>query len=442
MLNSHQSAKLLETAARIFPGGVNSPEQSFGAVGGSPFVVSRANGACLYDIDGRAYIDYAGSRGPLVLGHAHPLVVEALARQAASGTVYGACAEQELELAELIRQHMPSLEMLRFVNSGTEACMSVLRLARAFTRREKVLMFNGCRHGHADSLLAAAGSDFSAPAAPVSAGVPVDFLRSTMVAKYNNFYDLGEVFSLYGDEIAAVIVEPVMGNAGVIPPLPGFLKTLRQLCTEFGCLLIFDEVMTGFRAATGGAQALYGVIPDLTMLGKAIGGGLPIGAFGGRREIMQQLAPLGPVYQAGTFSGNPLSMTAGAVSLREWTKPAVFSAAAAAAHKLSDAVKRLAGTHGLPVCALSIGTMFSIFFRGTPPADYAQAQAADSGLFRRFFDLALAKGVFFPPSPFETSFVSTAHHEAIIEETVDRLSLVFAELAESIRQGAPVMSGV
>ena len=423
---TQRSQALFEQACQIFPGGVNSPVRAFKAVGRTPFVVQRGQGPYLFDVDGNRYTDYVGSWGPLVLGHAHPKVVEAITAQARDGSSFGACAEQELGLARLIQRHVPSMEMLRFVSSGTEAGMSVLRLARGHTGRDKIIKFAGCYHGHSDALLVEAGSGVATLGLPGSAGVPAAFVQDTLSTEFNDLSGVELLFERFPQEIAAVIVEPVMGNAGLILPDPGFLQGLRTLTQVHGSLLIFDEVMTGFRVHLGGAQTLYGITPDLTMLGKVIGGGLPVGAFGGRAEIMERLAPRGPVYQAGTLSGNPLAMAAGAAALEEWGRPGVFDKTAAAAGRLVEAVRELGRRRGTPVAAHALGTMFCIFFRDALPRNYREARSSDLERFSRYFAGALERGLFFPPSQFEACFMSSAHDETVIEATIAALDAIFA----------------
>jgi glutamate-1-semialdehyde 2,1-aminomutase len=399
-------------------------------VGLEPFIVDYGEGAFLVDIDGNRYIDFINSWGPLVLGHAHPAVVEALSSQARRGTSFGACHELEAELAEEVQRLFPSLEMMRFVNSGTEAGMAVIRLARGYTGRQKILKFEGCYHGHADVLLAKAGSGVLTLGLPECAGVPAAAVGDTLVAQYNDLDSVEQLFSTYGADIAAVIVEPVVGNSGFIAPHEGFLAGLREVSTRHGSLLIFDEVMTGFRVDLGGAQALYDVRPDLTMLGKVIGGGLPVGAFGGRSEIMSQLAPLGPVYQAGTLSGNPLAMVAGLVTLQEWTREGVFDKAVQATTQLVSGLKDKATKHGIDLQVASVGTMFGFFFNTQPVKSFRDAQGSNKQAFTTFFKVMLDQGVYFAPSPYEAGFVSAAHHSGVIQEAIEKLDTGFQAVAQ------------
>jgi len=414
-----RSQTLFAQAGQLFPGGVNSPVRAFRAVGGDPLFIQRGQGARLYDADGHAYIDYVLSWGPLILGHAHPAVVEALEQALRRGTSYGAPCEQELELAELVRSLMPGIEMLRFVNSGTEACMSALRLARAFTGRDKIIKFEGCYHGHADLLLVKAGSGVATLGLPDSPGVPAGAVQDTLVAGYNDLGSVEQLLQAHPGQVAAVILEPVAGNMGVVLPEPGFLSGLRQLTAAQGVLLIFDEVMTGFRVALGGAQAEYGVQPDLTTLGKVIGGGLPVGAYGGRREIMELVAPAGPVYQAGTLSGNPLAMTAGIATLQALREPGVWMALVARAADLCRGLEGAARQQGVPLQVNQAGSMFSAFFSEQPVRDWATVKASDAQRFAGYFRAMLERGVYLAPSPFEAGFLSTVHGEHEIGATLE-----------------------
>jgi glutamate-1-semialdehyde 2,1-aminomutase len=424
-MDDSRSHALFVRAQGLFPGGVNSPVRAFRGVGGEPFMVKYGRGPFLFDVDGRRYVDYINSWGPLVLGHAHPAVVTAIAEQAARGTSFGACHELESELALKVRELFPSLELLRFCNSGTEAGMAVIRLARGFTNRSKIIKFEGCYHGHADVLLARAGSGVLTLGLPECAGVPQAAVGDTLVAEYNNLDSVQRLFEACGEDVAAVIVEPVVGNCGLLVPQPGFLEGLRAITARYGALLIFDEVMSGFRVHLGGAQARYGVTPDLTMLGKVIGGGLPVGAFGGRREVMELLAPLGPVYQAGTLSGNPLAMVAGLATLREWSADGVFAATEQVTERLVEALRREAARHGVPLVAQCVGTMFGFFFSAQPVHSYRDTQGSDAAAFRRFFHALLRAGVYLAPSPFEAGFVSYAHRGEAIEFTEQVLAQGF-----------------
>lgn len=431
-MNHTESSKIFAKAKGLFPGGVNSPVRAFRSVGGEPFMVKYGEGPYLFDVDGNRYVDYINSWGPLVLGHAHPAVVEAIAMQAARGTSFGACHELESELAEVVRGLFPSLELMRFVNSGTEAGMSVIRLARGFTNRHKLVKFEGCYHGHADVLLAKAGSGVLTLGLPECAGVPPQVVTDTLVAEYNNLHSVQRLFDECGSEIAAVIVEPVVGNCGLLVPTPEFLSGLREITAQNGSLLIFDEVMTGFRVALGGAQALYGIKPDLTMLGKVIGGGVPVGAFGGRRDIMELLAPLGPVYQAGTLSGNPLAMVAGMTTLREWSKPGVFESAKSTTEALVKGLRKAAGEVGIPLVADSVGTMFGLFFSEHPVRSYRDTLSTKKESFNLFFHEMLEQGVYFAPSAFEAGFVSAAHAGEALEHTLQALPHGFVRVADSL----------
>ena len=417
-MNINKSVELFEKAKTLLPGGVDSPVRAFRAVGGQPLFIERGEGAYVYDVDGNRFIDYVLSWGPLILGHAHPLVIEAIQKAAALGTSYGAPSPLELELADLVMELMPNLEMLRFVNSGTEATMTALRLARAYTKRDKIIKFEGCYHGHADMLLVQAGSGVATLGLPDSPGVPAATVKDTLVARYNDLDSVEALFKKFPGEISAIIIEPVAGNMGVVPPATGFLKGLRKLCTEHGALLIFDEVMTGFRAHLNGAQALYDIVPDLTTLGKVIGGGLPVGAYGGKKEIMQMVAPAGPMYQAGTLSGNPLAMTAGIATLGELKKDGAWQKLENAAASLGAGVKAAADAVGIPIQQTRVGTMFSTFFSETAPENWSTVSASDTERFGKFFSTMLENGVYLAPSQFEAGFVSTAHTPEVIDATV------------------------
>jgi glutamate-1-semialdehyde 2,1-aminomutase len=415
---SARSRAIFDEARRYLPGGVDSPVRSFRGVGGDPIVVASAAGSRITDADGNEYVDYCGSWGPLILGHADPEVVEAVQRAAAKGTTYGIATEAELDLARLVCESMPAVEMLRFVNSGTEATMSALRLARAFTGRDKVLKFEGCYHGHADGLLVQAGSGVATLSLPDSPGVPKAYAELTLVAPYNDVAALDDVFGHHGGGIAAVIIEPIAANMGVVPPVTGFLERLRELCSETGTLLIFDEVVTGFRVGLGGYQGLSGIAPDLTCLGKVIGGGLPVGAYGGRRDIMELVAPSGPVYQAGTLSGNPLAMAAGIATLTALRRPGFYEALDAKARRLEAGLLRAASHSEVPLRLNRFASMMTAFFCASPVANYAGARRADTARFAAFFHAMLDRGVYLPPSQFEAAFVSAAHSDADIDATV------------------------
>jgi len=414
----NRSIELFQQAQNLFPGGVNSPVRAFRGVGGQPLFIQRGEGANLYDVDGNRYTDYVLSWGPLITGHAHPVVVDAIQRAAYLGTSYGAPSPLELELAQRIMDFMPNLEMLRFVNSGTEATMSALRLARAYTRRDKIIKFNGCYHGHADMLLVQAGSGVATLGLPDSPGVPAETAAATLVAEYNDLESVEAVFRNYPKQIAGVIVEPVAGNMGVVPPSPSFLQGLRRLTEEHGALLIFDEVMTGFRVHPGGAQTLFGIVPDLTTLGKVIGGGLPVGAYGGRREIMQMVAPSGSMYQAGTLSGNPLAMSAGIAALSLIRSPKVWQEMETRAQQLEDGFAAAAARAGIPIRQTRVGTMFTTFFTETQPTSWETVKTADKARFGRFFHAMLSQGVYLAPSQFEAGFLSIMHDDSVIASTI------------------------
>ncbi|MCG0277847.1 MAG: glutamate-1-semialdehyde 2,1-aminomutase [Thermanaeromonas sp.] len=408
------------------PGGVNSPVRAFRAVGMTPPFIAKGEGARIYDIDGHEYIDYVGSWGPLILGHRHPEVVEALEKTLKEmGTSFGAPTELENELAKMITQAVPSIEMVRLVNSGTEATMSAIRVARAFTKREKIVKFAGCYHGHADYFLIQAGSGALTFGVPTSPGVPVGTASNSLVARYNDLESVEKVFQQVGEEIAAVIVEPVAGNMGCVPPRPGFLEGLRDITRKYGSLLIFDEVMTGFRVAYGGAQEIYKVKPDLTCLGKIIGGGLPVGAYGGRRDIMEQVAPSGPVYQAGTLSGNPLAVTAGLATLKILQRAGVYEALEEKGALLERGLREKAGEAGLEVTINRKGSMFTVFFTSNEVVDYETALTSNVERFARYFRSMLEQGIYLPPSQFEAAFVSLAHTDEDIERTITAASRAF-----------------
>jgi glutamate-1-semialdehyde 2,1-aminomutase len=422
------SDRLFARAQAVIPGGVDSPVRAFGAVGGTPPFIDRGEGPYLWDADGRRYIDYVGSWGPLIVGHAHPEVLAAVQRAAARGLSFGAPTAAEVELAEQVCRLMPAIEQLRFVNSGTEATMSAIRLARGFTGRSKIVKFEGCYHGHADALLVKAGSGALTFGQPSSAGVPPETAADTMVLPYNGSSAAEQTFAREGSKIAAVIVEPVAGNMNLVAPDPAFLNTLRVLCTRHGALLIFDEVMTGFRVARGGAQALYHITPDLVTLGKVIGGGMPVGAFGGRRDVMAQIAPLGPVYQAGTLSGNPIAMAAGLATLKLIQADGFYDHLAYIAKRLTDGLAEAARQAGVPFSAQAVGGMFGLYFRDTPPRSYAEVMECDTTAFGRFFHAMLDEGIYLAPSAYEAGFVSAAHREADIDATVEAAQRAFEKL--------------
>lgn len=411
--------QLFERAQRIIPGGVNSPVRAFRAVGGTPLFFRRGEGAWVWDAQDNKYLDYIGSWGPLIAGHAHPEVVEAVTRAARDGLGFGAPTETEIEMAECLRELMPSLEQVRLVSSGTEATMSAIRLARGFTGRSLIVKFEGCYHGHADGLLVKAGSGALTFGQPSSAGVPNETAALTLTLDYNNLEQLDEVFEQKGAQIACVIVEPVAGNMNLILPAQGFLQRLRALCNEHGSVLIFDEVMTGFRVALGGAQAHFGIEPDLTTLGKVIGGGLPVAAFGGRHDIMAKLAPLGPVYQAGTLSGNPVAVAAGLATLNIVRREGFYEQLGTRTRELVEGLSAVARQSGVPFSAQSIGGMFGLYFAAQPPTSFAEVMRSDREAFNRFFHAMLQNGVYLAPSAFEAGFVSAAHGKAEIEFTLE-----------------------
>jgi glutamate-1-semialdehyde 2,1-aminomutase len=423
------SETLYAQAQQLIPGGVNSPVRAFNGVGGTPPFIERADGAWLYDVDGKAYIDYVGSWGPMVLGHNHTAIRDAVIEAAGHGLSFGAPTEMEVKMATLVTELVPSMDMVRMVNSGTEATMSAIRLARGYTGRDKIIKFEGCYHGHADGLLVKAGSGALTLGQPSSPGVPADFAKHTLTCTFNDTDSVRQVFELYPREIACIIVEPVAGNMNCVPPLPDFLPGLRALCDEFGALLIIDEVMTGFRVALAGAQSYYGVTPDLTCLGKIIGGGMPVGAFGGRREVMQALAPTGPVYQAGTLSGNPIAMAAGYACLNELTKPGIYQTLAGLTDRLAQGLLNAARAEGVPLAVNHVGGMFGLFFTDAPAVTcYKDVMSCDTERFKRFFHMMLDEGIYLAPSAYEAGFMSLAHSHEDIDRTVDAARRSFARL--------------
>ncbi|NIY47986.1 glutamate-1-semialdehyde 2,1-aminomutase [Cedecea colo] len=424
-----KSQNLYAAARKVIPGGVNSPVRAFTGVGGVPLFVERADGAYLFDADGKAYIDYVGSWGPMILGHNHPAIRNAVIEAVERGLSFGAPTEMEVKMAELVTELVPTMDMVRMVNSGTEATMSAIRLARGFTGRDKIIKFEGCYHGHADCLLVKAGSGALTLGQPNSPGVPADFAKHTLTCTYNDLASVREAFELYPQDVACIIVEPVAGNMNCIPPNDDFLPGLRTLCDEFGALLIIDEVMTGFRVALAGAQAYYGVEPDLTCLGKIIGGGMPVGAFGGRREIMDALAPGGPVYQAGTLSGNPIAMAAGYACLTAVSQPGIHQTLTELTEMLADGLLRAAKEENIPLVVNNVGGMFGLFFTDAPTVtNYKDVMACDVERFKKFFHLMLEEGVYLAPSTFEAGFMSVAHSKEDIQKTIDAARRVFAKL--------------
>ncbi len=425
-----RSQALFEEAQQLIPGGVNSPVRAFRGVGGNPVFIDHAIGPYLYDVDGNRYLDYVQSWGPMILGHGHPAVLEAVTRASLRGFSFGAPTGAESTLARLVIESVPSIEMVRFVNSGTEATMSALRLARAFTGRSKIIKFSGCYHGHADLLLVQAGSGVATMGLPDSPGVPSEATSNTLLASYNDSAAVEELFRTYPDDIAAIIVEPAAANMGLVLPCPGFLEYLRKICTAFGALLIFDEVMTGFRVALGGMQERTGIQADLTCLGKIIGGGLPVGAYGGRREIMQLVAPLGPMYQAGTLSGNPLAMAAGIATLEELRKPGRYAELERKGQLLSDGIERVLHEIGDTIQFVRIGAIFCLFFTAKQVIDYNSAKTSDTQCFARFFWSMLERGMYLPPSQFEGCFISLALKDEMIDETVEAVKLALRKSLE------------
>lgn len=425
-----KSDQLFEQARQTIPGGVNSPVRAFNGVGGTPRFIDHADGAYLYDVDGQAYVDYIGSWGPMLLGHNHPAIKAAVIKAVEKGLSYGAPTEIEVLMAEKVRQIVPSMEQVRMVNSGTEATMSAIRLARGYTGRDKIVKFEGCYHGHADSLLVKAGSGALTLGQPNSPGVPADFAKHTLTCVFNDLDSVRETFTQYGSEIACIIVEPVAGNMNCIPPVPGFLEGLRAICDEFGALLILDEVMTGFRVSLRGAQGHYNIDPDLTTLGKIIGAGMPVGAFGGKKKVMQYIAPTGPVYQAGTLSGNPVAMAAGLAMLDLLLEPGLYEQLSAKTARVAEGLKAAAAKHGIPLAITYVGGMFGFFFtEESEITRYEQVTRCNMERFKRFYHLMLEEGVYLAPSAYEAGFLSLAHGDKEIEHTLAAAERSFAKLA-------------
>ena len=418
--------KLFQRSQEFIPGGVNSPVRAFKSVGGTPVFFKQGKGAYVWDEDNKSYIDYVGSWGPLILGHAHPEVIKAVQNKIKDGLTFGAPTEAELEIAELLCKLVPSIEQVRLVSSGTEATMTAIRLARGYTGRNRIIKFEGCYHGHDDALLVKAGSGALTLGCPSSAGVPAEVTNSTTVLNYNDLEELEQIFSKAGREVAAVIVEPVAGNMNFVTPNPKFLPALRELCTKYGSVLIFDEVMTGFRVGLGCAQGVYNIKPDLTTLGKVIGGGMPMAAFGGKREIMQCLAPVGSVYQAGTLSGNPIAVSAGLATLQMVQTPGFYEKLTSSTQQLINGLTDIAKKNGVPFCAQSLGGMFGLYFRGDIPSSYAEVMECDVESFNRFFHAMLEEGIYFAPSSFEAGFVSSAHSDMVIRKTLQAAERIFS----------------
>lgn len=424
-----EAAVLFSDAKQVIPGGVNSPVRSFSGVGGTPVFIDHAFGAYIYDSLGKRYIDYVGSWGPMILGHAHPEVIAAVKASAEKGLSFGAPTEIETQMAQRVCELMPSIDMVRMVSSGTEATMSAIRLARGYTGRDKIVKFEGCYHGHSDSLLVKAGSGALTFGVPSSPGVPASVAENTITLIYNDSESVKNAFAEFGEQIACIIVEPVAGNMNCIPPVPGFLESLREVCDQYGSVLIFDEVMTGFRVGLNGAQGVYNVKPDLTTLGKIIGGGMPVGAFGGQRKIMEQLAPLGPVYQAGTLSGNPVAMAAGLKTLELIAQPGFYPALAAKTEKLVSGLKQRASQAGIAMTTNAVGGMFGLFFSDEKQiSSFAQVMRCDQNLFKRFFHAMLEQGIYLAPSAFEAGFVSAAHTDEDLDKTLDTAETLFKSL--------------
>ncbi len=425
IMKTIRSAKLFAEAQQLIPGGVNSPVRAFRSVGGQPRFIHRAKGAKLYDVDGNTYIDYVLSWGPMILGHAAPPIISAIKKAADNGTSYGAPTELEVTLARMIRHAFPSMEKIRLVSSGTEAVMSAIRVARAFTKRDSILKFEGCYHGHSDYLLAKAGSGLATLGIPDSPGVPADFAKHTLTAPYNDLQAVQQIVREQGDQLACIILEPIAGNMGVVPPAPGFLQGLRRLTTEHDILLIFDEVISGFRVTYGGTQTLYGVTPDLTILGKIIGGGLPVGAYGGRGEIMDLIAPSGPVYQAGTLSGNPLAVSAGIATLRQLKARGVYKRLEEKSAALAKGIGEAAKKAGVPLTQTRVGSMLTSFFTSRPVVDWNSVKQADTKRYGIFFHMMLEQGIYLAPSQFEAAFLSTAHTDRDIDQTIKAAHAAF-----------------
>ncbi|MFT5705103.1 MAG: glutamate-1-semialdehyde 2,1-aminomutase [Shewanella sp.] len=426
-----RSDELFEQAKKTIPGGVNSPVRAFSSVGGSPRFIDKADGAYIYDADGKAYIDYVGSWGPMILGHNHPKIRQAVLDAVENGLSFGAPTELEVKMAEKVIEMVPSIEQVRMVSSGTEATMSAIRLARGFTNRDKILKFEGCYHGHADCLLVKAGSGALTLGQPSSPGIPEDFAKHTLTATYNELESVKTLFEQYPEEIACIIVEPVAGNMNCIPPIDGFLQGLRDICDQYGALFIIDEVMTGFRVSKSGAQGYYGVTPDLTTLGKVIGGGMPVGAFGGRKDVMQFIAPTGPVYQAGTLSGNPIAMSAGLAQMEELCAEGLYEALAAKTKRIAEGFKAAANKHGIPMSINYVGGMFGLFFTEEEKVTrFDQVTQCDADKFPVFYHGMLDEGVYLAPSAYEAGFLSMAHGEKELEETLAAADRVFAKMAK------------
>ncbi|MCE9776477.1 glutamate-1-semialdehyde 2,1-aminomutase [Shewanella algae] len=424
-----RSEDLFEQAKKTIPGGVNSPVRAFNGVGGSPRFIEKADGAYIYDADGKAYIDYVGSWGPMILGHNHPKIREVVLKAVENGLSFGAPTELEVQMAEKVIEMVPSIEQVRMVSSGTEATMSAIRLARGYTNRDKILKFEGCYHGHADCLLVKAGSGALTLGQPSSPGIPADFAKHTLTAVYNDLDSVKELFSQHPQDIACIILEPVAGNMNCIPPVAGFLEGLRELCDQFGALLIIDEVMTGFRVSKSGAQGHYGVTPDLTTLGKVIGGGMPVGAFGGKKEVMQYIAPTGPVYQAGTLSGNPIAMTAGLAQLEALSEPGLYEELAAKTKRIAEGFKAAADKHGIPMAINYVGGMFGFFFTDEEKiTGFEQVTKCNMEQFRAFYHGMLDEGIYLAPSAFEAGFLSMAHGEQELQATLDAADRVLARM--------------